>query len=261
MRALSSRGARGSASARDTSAYTPEANLVSFAFASQLANLYLCVHHYASASDSPLPQRSCNCVQRALVDASAPGAARRVLVRPYLQPAPRCVAITVLSLAFGFGFGFGRSCCHCCCCCRRRRRRVVAARLQLLLKLISRAQWNVAVCAGYLLFKEFCEQCDEPVPQLQFYEEVRVVRVFVFRTHRPTYEYVLCTPPISVLCTRLADFLSVSVNRGCSTRPQPHLQLDSIGLQRAALRGAPLVTARPPPLLDMRLERCHAQNC
>ena len=34
-------------------------------------------------------------------------------------------------------------------------------------------QWNVAVCAGYLLFKEFCEQCDEPVPQLQFYEEVR----------------------------------------------------------------------------------------
>ncbi|KAL1451099.1 hypothetical protein WDU94_003392 [Cyamophila willieti] len=27
---------------------------------------------------------------------------------------------------------------------------------------------------GYILFKDFCENCcDEPVPQLKFYEEVR----------------------------------------------------------------------------------------
>lgn len=32
--------------------------------------------------------------------------------------------------------------------------------------------------AGYLLFKDFCENvCDEPVPQLKFYEEVSVLNV------------------------------------------------------------------------------------
>ena len=111
---------------------------------------------------------------------------------------------------------------------------------------------NVAVCAGYLLFKEFCEQCDEPVPQLQFYEEVRLYAYSVTD--------VLRTP------TRLADF--VSVNRGCCTTSRSRsrcLTCDSIGFdwnaaRGAARRGAPLVTARPP-LLDMRLERCHAQNC
>ena len=25
---------------------------------------------------------------------------------------------------------------------------------------------------GFLLFKEFCNSCEEPVPQLKFYEEV-----------------------------------------------------------------------------------------
>jgi len=51
---------------------------------------------------------------------------------------------------------------------------------------------------GYLVFKEFCEsQCDEPVPQLAFYEDVSE-RAFMSYINLFIYLYIFPT-----LCRKL----------------------------------------------------------
>jgi len=46
--------------------------------------------------------------------------------------------------------------------------------------------------AGYLLFKDFCENIvEEPIPQIKFYEEVRTQMFYIFNRDSTTISYNL----------------------------------------------------------------------
>lgn len=67
---------------------------------------------------------------------------------------------------------------------------------------------------GYILFKDFCENaCDEPVPQLKFYEEVRPTTWFFFLfafSHSSWFGIFSQQSPVALVLNLRTEFIVLS---------------------------------------------------